>query len=380
MTACTVETLGFNATEQKTLAATFALSARRELVYALWNSGSAQPANLLLVDGDNPQAVKDMLSRKLNSLYPAVVVAANLPTQYKCTHVERPIRFLRLFKALDQALEAKLDADADAAACADRTNRDSRQSTWMSTLAIVLPTPTEALLQPFMDVPRSKAPAMPAAEQPPGVQRPIAAVTGVPVKPPEELTSLPATGGMDAGKVVSLVSSAERPAKMRATDSVRTGNATAEWVLVVDDNLAVRRFMAQKLQQFSINVDYAASGEQAIGLTGSKRYTCVFLDVVMPGLDGYQVCKLIKANRETNATRVVMLTSRDGTFDKIRGKMAGCDAYLTKPIDEEKLMNAIVRFLPEGAGYADLLEHGNSSMFLDSQSKKNHVLKLSTHR
>jgi two-component system, cell cycle response regulator len=134
--------------------------------------------------------------------------------------------------------------------------------------------------------------------------------------------------------------------------------------------MAVRRFMAQKLQQFSINVDYAASGEQAIGLTGSKRYTCVFLDVVMPGMDGYQVCKLIKAGRSSNDTRVVMLTSRDGTFDKIRGKMAGCDAYLTKPIDEEKLMTTIVRFLPEGAAMSDALG-GNSSMFLDSDAKRN---------
>lgn len=365
MTACTVETLGFNVAEQKTLVATFALSARRELVYFLWDSSSAHPANLLLVDGDNPQAVKEMLSRRLNSLYPVVVVAANLPTQYKCTHVERPIRFLRLFKALDQALEAKLDADADAVAYADRANRDSRQSTWMSTLTFTLPPPTETLLQPFIDLPHAKAPA--------------AAVIDIPLKPPESLISLPARGAADAGKIVSLVSSAERPANMSATDSVRTSNPAAEWVLVVDDNLAVRRFMAQKLQQFSINVDYAASGEQAIGLTGSKRYTCVFLDVVMPGLDGYQVCKLIKSNRETNATRVVMLTSRDGTFDKIRGKMAGCDAYLTKPIDEEKLMNAMIRFLPEGAGYVDLLEHGNSSMFLDSQPKKNHVPRLSKH-
>ncbi|MFM9880769.1 MAG: response regulator [Burkholderiaceae bacterium] len=372
MTACTVETLGFNVSEQKTLAATFALSVRRELVYARWDSSSSQPANLLLVDGDNPQAVQEMLSRKLGGL-PAVVVVASLPSQYKCTSVEKPIRFLRLFKALDQALEAKLDADADA----ELSSRDSHHSTWTSTLAIPLPAPTEALLQPFIDLPHRNVPAMLNAEQPPGVQRHSAALSSVPVKPPEELTSLSAVGGTDFRKVVSLVSSAERPANMNATDSVRTSNPAAEWVLVVDDNLAVRRFMAQKLQQFSINVDYAASGEQAIGLTGSKRYTCVFLDVVMPGLDGYQVCKLIKANRENNATRVVMLTSRDGTFDKIRGKMAGCDAYLTKPIDEEKLMNAIIRFLPEGAGYVDLLEPGNSSMFLDSQSKKNHVLKLS---
>ena len=73
-------------------------------------------------------------------------------------------------------------------------------------------------------------------------------------------------------------------------------NPRADWVLVVDDNQTVREFMKSKLAAFSFNVDYAESGEQAIGFTGQKHYACIFLDVVMPGIDGYQVCKLIKSN------------------------------------------------------------------------------------
>ncbi len=353
---CTVETLGFNAAEQKTLAATFALSIRREVVYARWDTHYPQPAHLLLVDGDNPQAVQEMLSRKMDRLYPPVVVSSRVPTQYNCTHVERPIRFLRLFKALDQALESKLDAD--------RGNPDSEHHAWASTMTM------SSLMLPDM-------PAFQATQAyiPTPVPAQGAVVVELPLKPPAETAPVPAA----PSNVVSLVSSAERPARVRTSEPSSTGPVHADWVLVVDDNLAVRRFMAQKLQQFSINVDYAASGEQAIGLTGTKRYTCVFLDVVMPGMDGYQVCKLIKSNRESNATRVVMLTSRDGTFDKIRGKMAGCDAYLTKPIDEEKLMNTIVRFLPEGAALADALDRGNSSMFLDSDAKKGSFLAPGKH-
>jgi two-component system cell cycle response regulator len=123
-------------------------------------------------------------------------------------------------------------------------------------------------------------------------------------------------------------------------------NSQADWVLVVDDNQTVREFMKSKLAAFSFNVDYAESGEQAIGFTGQKHYSCIFLDVVMPGVDGYQVCKLIKANRSAQKTAVVMLTSKDSPFDKIRGSMSGCDAYLTKPVDEEKLLETISRFLP----------------------------------
>lgn len=120
----------------------------------------------------------------------------------------------------------------------------------------------------------------------------------------------------------------------------------ADWVLVVDDNQTVREFMKSKLAAFNFNVDYAESGEQAIGFTGQKHYACIFLDVVMPGIDGYQVCKLIKSNRSAKKTAVVMLTSKDSPFDKIRGSMSGCDAYLTKPVDEEKLLETIAKYVP----------------------------------
>ena len=128
--------------------------------------------------------------------------------------------------------------------------------------------------------------------------------------------------------------------------SWRAQNIRTDSVLVVDDNHTVREFMKSKLATFGFNVDYAENGEQAIGYTGQKHYACVFLDVIMPGIDGYQVCKLIKSNRSAQKTAVVMLTSKDSPFDKIRGSMSGCDAYLTKPVDEEKLLETIAKFLP----------------------------------
>ena len=120
-----------------------------------------------------------------------------------------------------------------------------------------------------------------------------------------------------------------------------------DWVLVVDDSETVREFMRSKLSAFNFKVDYAESGEEAVGFTGKKHYTCIFLDVVMPGIDGYQVCKLVKSNRTSQKTAVVMLTSKDSPFDKIRGSMSGCNAYLTKPVDEEKLLGTISKFLPD---------------------------------
>ena len=69
--------------------------------------------------------------------------------------------------------------------------------------------------------------------------------------------------------------------------------------------------------------------------------------MVLPGIDGYQVCKLIKSNKQAiKRTAVVMLTSRSSPFDKLRGSLAGCDEYLTKPVDENHLLEVIAKFLP----------------------------------
>jgi twitching motility two-component system response regulator PilG len=134
---------------------------------------------------------------------------------------------------------------------------------------------------------------------------------------------------------------------MRIFQSKPMAPRKTDRVLVVDDSLSVRKFMEAKLAPFGFDVDYAESGEQAIGFTAGKRYACVFLDVILPGMDGYQVCKVIKSAKSTEKpTAVVMLTSRSSPFDRIRGTMAGCDAYLTKPVDEEKLLEAIARYLP----------------------------------
>jgi two-component system cell cycle response regulator len=125
-------------------------------------------------------------------------------------------------------------------------------------------------------------------------------------------------------------------------------------VLVVDDNATVRLFMQAKLAPFGFEVDFAETGEEAIGLSGTQEYTCVFLDVVLPGIDGYQVCKLIKSNKQAiKKTAVVMLTSRSSPFDKLRGSLAGCDEYLTKPLDEDRLLEVIAKFLPSGRKQAE---------------------------
>ena len=119
-----------------------------------------------------------------------------------------------------------------------------------------------------------------------------------------------------------------------------------ESVLVVDDSATVRAFMRIKLAPFHFDVDYAENGQQAIEMAQAKSYTCIFLDILMPGIDGYEVCKRIKGNDDTKKTAVVMLSSKGSMFDKFRGNWAGCDAYLSKPVPENDLLSTIARFLP----------------------------------
>ena len=123
-----------------------------------------------------------------------------------------------------------------------------------------------------------------------------------------------------------------------------------ESVLVVDDSATVRAFMRMKLAPFHFDVDYAENGEQAIDMAQAKAYTCIFLDIMMPGIDGYEVCKRIKGNEATKKTAVVMLTSKSGMFDKFRGNWSGCDAYLGKPVAENDLLATIAKFLPSARG------------------------------
>jgi two-component system cell cycle response regulator len=123
-----------------------------------------------------------------------------------------------------------------------------------------------------------------------------------------------------------------------------------ETVLVVDDSATVRAFMRIKLSPFQFDVDFAETGEQAvekaIAKAADKPYNCIFLDIMMPGIDGYEVCKQIKFNSNTKQSAVVMLTSKSSIIDKLRANWSGCDAFLSKPVSEDDLLATIAKFLP----------------------------------
>jgi len=118
-------------------------------------------------------------------------------------------------------------------------------------------------------------------------------------------------------------------------------------VLVVDDSLAVRAHLRSLLEARGITVAVADSAEAGIRAAAVAHYGCILMDVLMPGMDGYEACRRIKAagSAERRRTTIVMLTSKASPFDRIRGKMAGCDAYLTKPVDPAQLHEVLAQFI-----------------------------------
>jgi two-component system cell cycle response regulator len=115
--------------------------------------------------------------------------------------------------------------------------------------------------------------------------------------------------------------------------------------LVVDDSTTIRRLMDLTLRPLGIEVQFADTGEEALAQVKRTRFDIVFLDIMLPGIDGYGVCKQIKAEKNTRDIPVVMLTSKSSAFDKVRGLMAGTDVYLTKPLDRSQLMQALHKCL-----------------------------------
>lgn len=117
--------------------------------------------------------------------------------------------------------------------------------------------------------------------------------------------------------------------------------------LVVDDSPTVRKQLVLELGSFNIQVDTAETGELGLEMLEKNHYDIIFLDVIMPGADGYQVCKTIRRNQETKFTPIVMLTSKSSPFDKVRGSLAGCSTYLTKPVDYENFYQVLEEFLAQ---------------------------------
>ncbi len=126
------------------------------------------------------------------------------------------------------------------------------------------------------------------------------------------------------------------------------GAAQGLKVMVIDDSKTIRRTAETLLKREGYNVVTASDGYEALAKIADHQPQIIFVDIMMPRLDGYQTCALIKNHQSFKSTPVIMLSSKDGLFDKARGRIVGSEQYLTKPFTREELLSAIRTHVPNG--------------------------------
>ena len=112
-------------------------------------------------------------------------------------------------------------------------------------------------------------------------------------------------------------------------------------VMVIDDSKTIRRTAETLLKKAGCEVITATDGFEALSKIADHKPDIIFVDIMMPRLDGYQTCALIKHNQAFGSTPVIMLSSKDGLFDRARGRIVGSEQYVTKPFSKEELLGAI---------------------------------------
>jgi two-component system, cell cycle response regulator len=285
--------LGFSSFERSTFESFFRLAARRAPGYEVVTEVAS--AAMVIINSDDTEVLKNF---KPHSAQKTMLVGhsdggTGWPLQ------QRPIKLMAVLTQVDQTLNP------------------------------VVPT---------LQVPRSNAaPATPVRAQP-------AAPSVVPMPAPEISAKLARSVREGSGTSAATRSDAAPMLGLETQPPSNTPDAFDD-ILVVDDSDIALKFMQNRLQRFGFRAHLVRSGEEALSRLTQQPYKFVFLDVMMDGLDGYQTCRAIKQRKYSSGKPpvVVMLTSRGGTIDKIRGTLAGCDAYLTKPLNETELIKVLAK-------------------------------------
>ena len=158
----------------------------------------------------------------------------------------------------------------------------------------------------------------------------------------QEASRLDANNVILSGQVNAL---AIRMDEIRRQNEINETRLTGKRILVVDDSPTVRKLISGKLEKSGHEVVCASDGVEALEQLEAGLPDLVLLDITMPRMDGYEVCKQIRANPLAKDLPVVMISGKDGFFDKVRGRMAGSTGYVTKPFGPETLMKALETYL-----------------------------------
>jgi two-component system cell cycle response regulator len=297
----TVAVIGFNATERIMLGSIFNLSMRRNPSYR--QAESSQHSDLLLVDGANPNFVDEALNSIARQPAAVLLIAGgDLETGWHA--IARPLHWARLFKAMDLTLG-------------------------FLTHGLAAHQPGARPAPPRYDMPAELTgikPRGPAGRGPAG--------------------SGSASGPAGAGTPRTSGSAASASAPRRTAPAAASGSRTR--VLYASAGAVSTDAVAKAIASTGAQVDVAQQGERVLEMIGQQRYGCVFVDAALPGIDGLQLCRLIKADEQGGAP-VVLMKAKASAFERVRGSMAGCDAFVSLPATDEELKAVTTRLMPRRA-------------------------------
>jgi two-component system, cell cycle response regulator len=314
--------IGFSAFEQATFESFFRLAARRPPGYQLVQD--ATQAELAVVNADDAATMQAI---RANKPTPQIMLIGNSDSGTGWALQKRPLNLMKVLGTVEQLLSVG-NASAQAsvpramaptvpaalAEQADRGNPAAVAKTGFSRSRAGITEP---------------APLLPKAVE-------STAHSAVRISRQAGKPSFGHSRGDASGNEMMLGAESTLPPRMETN---------VDHILVVDDSDIALKFMRNRLSRFGFSTDLVNSGEEALARLNVRPYKFVFLDVMMEGLDGYQTCRAIKQRKYSDGKPpvVIMLTSRGGTIDKIRGTLAGCDAYLTKPLNERDLIAVLAK-------------------------------------
>ena len=306
---------GLEAKEEAVLKRVVTFSGSQGRNYALTPLADAQ---LLVVSDDTPVDFAAMNPQGCM----IVRIAEQESGQPYDVLMARPLLVTRVMRTLEEARKLLLESLGDGIVVA-------------APVPAPAPAPAPAPVPVVAPIPVPVPEPVPVPVVPPAVAA-VLDITPVPTEPVSvEVTEV--TSPVEATPVASPVA----PVDVVAV-------ASPEYVyhhkaLVVDDSAAIRKQLELELREAGIASDFAESGEQALEKISSQRYDLIFLDIIMPGIDGYETCRQMRLRRELKKTPIIMLSAKTSPLDEVQGVIAGASTYLTKPVKSEQLQKTLKR-------------------------------------
>ncbi len=162
-------------------------------------------------------------------------------------------------------------------------------------------------------------------------------------EPEPESVCIQAEPATDADKTIESECESDPVISTPEATIPETGAEFQYKALIVDDSAAIRKQLELELRNAGIRADFAEDGEQAMEKVAANRYDLIFLDIVMPGMDGYEACRQMRLRAELKKTPIIMLSAKTSPLDEVQGVIAGASTYLTKPVRSEQLQTTLKR-------------------------------------